>query len=186
MVALTSLWLSIVLSAVLVFAASSIVHMVLKWHQTDWSKLPGEEAALEALHKTGVKPGDYFFPHAPSLQAAGEPEMIAKMKRGPVGIVTVMPSGAPAMGKQLGQWFVYLLAVGVAVAYLTSRTVGAGAEYLQVFRVAGTTAFLAYAGAEPVVSIWFKRSWSTTLKNVIDGFVYALLTAGAFAGFWPE
>ena len=40
MVALTSLWLPVVVSAVLVFVASSVVHMVLGYHNTDYSKLP--------------------------------------------------------------------------------------------------------------------------------------------------
>ena len=38
-VGLTSLWLPIVLSAILVFIASSLVYMVLQWHNSDWSKL---------------------------------------------------------------------------------------------------------------------------------------------------
>ena len=90
------------------------------------------------------------------------------------------------MGKSLIQWFIYSLVLGVFVAYVTSRTTGAGAEYLQVFRVAGVAAFLGYAGAEPVAAIWGKRKWSTIGKRIFDGFIYALVTAGAFAGFWPN
>jgi hypothetical protein len=36
-------------------------------------------------------------------------------------------------------------------------------EYLQVFRLVGTTSFLAYAGAAPTNSIWLSRQWSTTV-----------------------
>jgi hypothetical protein len=179
------LWLSIVLAAVLVFVMSSLIHMVFAWHRSDWSKLPSEDAALEALHKTGVTPGNYVFPHSKGPKEWSEPAMAAKLERGPVGFMTIMPSGMPRMGAQLAQWFVYTLLVGVVVAYLTGRTVAPGAEYLQVFRVAGTTAFLTYAGAEPLHAIWFKRSWGSTLKHMFDGLLYALLTAGAFAGFWP-
>jgi len=185
MVGMMSLWLSIVLSAVLVFVASSIIHMVLRWHASDWSKLPDEDAVLEAMHKAGVQPGDYVFPHATSMKELATPEMTEKYTRGPVGFMTVRPGGPPTMGKQLALWFVYSLAVGVVVAYLTGRTVGPGSEYLQVFRVAGTTAFLCFAGAEPIMSIWYGRAWAITIKNIGDGLIYALLTAGAFAGFWP-
>jgi hypothetical protein len=46
--------------------------------------------------------------------------------------------------------------------------------------------FLAYAGAEPVGSIWFGRKWSATLKSIFDGLVHALLTAGVFSWLWPS
>ena len=90
------------------------------------------------------------------------------------------------MGKPLVLWFLYTLIVGLLVAYLTGRTVGVGTDYLHVFRVAGTAAFLAYAGGEPVASIWFGRSWGATVKHVIDGLVYALVTAGTFGWLWPS
>ena len=90
------------------------------------------------------------------------------------------------MGKHLAQWFVYCVALGVVVAYLTGRILAPGAAYLSVFRFAGTAAFLGHAGAQPVASIWMGRSWSTTLKNVADGLVYALVTAGTFGWLWPR
>ena len=52
MVPLTSLWLPILLSAVVVFAASSIIHMVLPYHRNDFKKLPDEEGFLAALRAT--------------------------------------------------------------------------------------------------------------------------------------
>jgi hypothetical protein len=84
------------------------------------------------------------------------------------------------------QWFVYCLAVGVLAAYVTSRAVPLGAEYLQAFRFAGTTAFIAYAMALPQASIWYSKSWVTTAKSMIDGLVYGLLTAGVFGWLWPR
>jgi hypothetical protein len=141
---------------------------------------------MEAVGKEGVSPGDYFFPYPESPKEMSSPEMVKKFERGPVGFLTVTPSGPPAMGQSLIQWFVYCVAVGFLVAYLTGRTVGPGAEYVRVFRVASLVAFLAYAGAQPIQSIWSKRRWSTTFRHVVDGLVYGLLTGGAFAGFWPE
>ena len=186
MVSLVSLWLPILLSAVLAFLASSVIHMVLKYHRADYARLPKEDEFLASVGKLGIPPGNYFFPHAPDMKAMEAPEMKEKFVRGPVGMVTVMASGVPAMGKQLLGWFIYCLVVGIVTAYLTSRTLSAGTEYFQVFRVAGTVSFLTYSGAQPVTSIWYKRKWSTTWKHVFDGFVYGLLTAGAFAGFWPD
>ena len=186
MVSLASLWLPILLSAVLVFVVSALVHMVLPIHRKDFAQLPGEANVLEAMRKENVASGDYVFPCPQSMKEMKSPEMMKKYEQGPVGFLTIIPSGPPAMGASLVQWFVYSLVVGVFIAYLASRTLIAGTEYLQVFRVAGTAAFLAYAGTQPVQSIWGKRKWSTTAKHVMDGFLYALVTAGAFAGFWPE
>jgi hypothetical protein len=185
MVGLAALWLPIVLSAVAVFVASSITHMVLRYHWSDFQGMPGEDGVLEAMRKAGVQPGNYNFPHAKSMAELKEPEVCKKWEQGPVGMLYVMPSGAPAMGKSLAQWFLYSLVVGFLVAYVAGRTLGPGTEYLQVFRVAGTVAFLAYAGSEPVMSIWKGQKWSTTAKNVLDDLIYALLTGGMFGWLWP-
>ena len=143
MVGITTLWLPIVLSAVVVFVASAVMHMVLRYHWNDFTRMPGEERVGEAMRKEGVKPGDYYFPYASCPKDMGAPEMVDKFKQGPVGMVTVLPNGPPAMGKSLVLWFVYTIVVGILAAYVTGRTLGSGAEYLQVFRVAGTAAFLA-------------------------------------------
>ncbi len=186
MVYITQLWLPIVLSAVVVFVASSILHMALKYHKSDYRKLPNEESVQEALRKPGVAPGTYFFPHCEEMSDLKKPEVMERFKRGPVGLLTVLPSGPPTMTKALVQWFVYCLAISFFVAYLTGRTVSAGAEYLAVFRVAGTVAFLGYAAAHSTDSIWKGQSWGTTVKFLFDGLVYGLLTAGVFGWLWPR
>lgn len=185
MVFLTSLWIPIVLSAVVVFAASSIIHMVLRYHRTDFSKLPAEDEVMEALGKIGIPPGDYVFPCAGSHKAMKDPDFIEKMKKGPVAFLTVMESGPPSMGKSLSLWFLYCLAVSVLAAYIAGRALGPGAPYLAVFRFAGCAAFAGYAAALWQNSIWYKRAWSTTLKSTFDGLVYGLVTAGTFAWLWP-
>jgi hypothetical protein len=183
MVALSGLWLPIVLSAVFVFIGSSIVHMALGYHKGDWTALPDEKKAREALR--GTPPGNYFVPHCTGMKALQDEAMQAKFKEGPVALLLVRPSGPPTMGKSLVQWFVYSVVVSFFVAYVTSRTVGAGGDYLQVFRVAGACAFLAYAGATPTESIWKGVRWSATAKHLFDGLIYALLTAGTFGWLWP-
>lgn len=185
MVPLTALWLPILLSAVIIFVASSLMHMLLTYHRSDYRQLPDEDKLLAALRPAGLKPGLYVFPfctHKEMKSAAA----IEKYKQGPVGFMTIMPSGPPAMPKFLIQWFVYCLVIGFFAAYLTGRTLPAGTHYLQVFRVAGTAAFLAYGLGHLSNGIWKGQSWSATTKEVIDGLVYGLLTAGTFGWLWPR
>ena len=186
MVSIWSLWLPIVLSAVLVFVASSIIHMVLAYHRTDFAKVPAEDDVMDGLRKFDIRPGNYVMPCGGSPKEMGRPDFIERATKGPVAFLTVIPSGPPKMGKNLIQWFVYSLAVGVIAAYMTGRALGPGAEYLAVFRFAGTTAFVAYAVGLWQDSIWYGRAWSTTFKNTFDGLVYALLTAGVFGWLWPS
>ena len=186
MVPILSLWLPILLSAILVFAASSIIHMVLGYHNSDFTKLPNEEGVMDALRPFDVPPGEYVFPKPDNHKQMGEPEFVQKMEAGPMAFMTVLPAGAPKMGGQLGQWFVYSVIVGVFAAYVASRAAGPDPEYLDVFRFTGATAFFCYTVAGWQASIWYKRAWSTTMKNTFDGLVYALLTAGAFGWLWPN
>ena len=186
MVSIPSLWLPILGSAVLVFVASSIIHMMLPYHWNDFGSVPSEDDVMEALRKFSIPPGDYVIPRAATPKDMGSPAFIEKATKGPVAFVTVVPSGPPAMGASLAQWFVYCVVVGVLAAYVSGRTLAAGASYLEVFRFAGTTAFIAYAVGLWQDSIWYKRAWSTTVKNTFDGLVYALLTAGMFGWLWPD
>ena len=185
MVGLLSLWLPILLSAVIVFVASSIIHLVLPYHRSDFGRVPDEDLVMESLRKVGIPPGDYIIPHAGNSEGLKAPEFIEKSTKGPVAFLTVIPSGPPAMGASLIQWFVYCLTVGVFVAYITSRTVAPDSDYMAVFRFAGTSAFMGYVLALMQSSIWYKRAWATTMKNSLDGLVYALLTAGVFGWLWP-
>ncbi len=186
MVSLTALWLPILLSGVIVFIASSILHMVLPFHKKDYKKVPGEEKILEVMREIKVPPGNYVFPCPDNAKHMNTPEMLEKYNKGPVAFLTVMPNAVPNMPKHLAQWFLYSLFVGVLVAYMASRTVVAGAEYLTIFRVAGTTAFIAYSVAHISNFIWKGDSCSLTFKQVVDGLVYGLLVAGVFAWLWPE
>jgi hypothetical protein len=185
MVTIVSLWMPILLAAILVFAASTVIHMVLRYHKHDFEALPDEAALAEAFRRAKVGPGSYVVPRCTSMAEMREPAALEKYEKGPVGFITLLPPGPPAMNKNLVQWFLFSVAVSVVTAYVASRTLQPGAEYLQVFRVAGTVAFLAYAGSEPVASIWRGVRWSTTLRNVLDGLIYALVTAGAFGWRWP-
>jgi hypothetical protein len=185
MVSLTALWLPIVLAAVIVFIASSIMHAVLTYHQSDCKQIPDEENVRAAMRTAGVKPGYYHFPYA-NHKEMKSPAVVEKFKQGSVGLMTVLPSGPPAMGKYLVSWFSYCLIIGFFVAYLTGRTLAPGEHYLVVFRVAGTAAFLAYGLGQLSNSIWKGQPWGMTIKEVVDGLIYGLLTAGTFGWLWPR
>jgi hypothetical protein len=186
MVPIHALWLPILLSAVIVFVASSIIHMVLPVHKSDYRKLPEEEKVLDTLRATGVTPGrEYRFPYCTQKEMK-TPEAIEKFKRGPVGLMVIMPNGAMSMGKFLGQWFLYCVVVSIFAAYLTGRTRPPGSEYLEVFRVAGATAFIGYSLAQAQNSIWRGVTWGVTLKHMLDGLIFGLLTGGTFGWLWPR
>jgi hypothetical protein len=186
MTGLHSLWLPILLSSVLVFVVSSLIHMVSPWHKSDYPKVPDEDKVMDALRAFAIPPGDYMIPRPSTRQEMGSPEFCEKMKKGPVMIVTVIPNGPMSMGTNLTLWFLYSVIVGVLAAYITGRALPVGARYLQVFRFAGATAFIGYSVALWQMSIWYRRAWSTTFKATVDGLIYALLTAGMFGWLWPR
>ena len=182
---LCALWLPIVLSAVIVFVASSIMHMVLPYHKSDYQKLPDEDKVMPVLRSAGLKRGLYVFPFT-THKDMKSPAMIEKYNQGPVGMMTIFPSGPPAMPKFLGLWFAYCVVVSLIVAHLAAHTVAPFQTYRHVFRVVGESAFLAYGLGNISSSIWKGQTWSMTIKEVIDGLIYAMLTAGTFAWLWPR
>lgn len=186
MIPLLSLWMPIVVSAVLVFAVSSVLHMVFKYHNREYRQLPEEDRVLALLREGGVRPGLYHFPYCADYKDLQDPEMAERWKRGPVGFVTVTPSGLPDMARHLTLWFAFTVVVGVFIAYLAGRTHAPGTSYLSIFRFAGTIAFMTYGLSEVVGSIWKGAPWSATAKSVFDGLLYALVTAGAFGWLWPD
>lgn len=185
MTPLLALWLPILLAAVIVFVASSVIHMMLPWHKSDYPKMPNEDRVRDALRPFAIPPGDYMVPRPESRQEMTSPAFAEKVKQGPNLVVTVLPSGPFSMGKNLTQWFLYAVVVGVFAAYVAGRALPPGAEYLRVFRFAGVTAFVGYTLALWQMSIWYRRSWTTTIKATVDGLIYALLTAGTFGWLWP-
>ena len=187
MVGIPALWLPILLAAVLVFIASSIIHMFLPYHKTDWKKVPDEDVVMDAMRAFDIPPGDYVIPQAGSMEVMNSDEFKAKAEKGPVWFMTVLPPGNPfGMGTQMAQWFGFCILVGVLAAYIAGRALSPGAPYPSVFRFAGCTAFIAYGIAHLQRSIWYKQAWSTTGKNLFDALVYGLLTAGAFGWLWPD
>jgi hypothetical protein len=186
MTELSALWLPILLSPVIVFVVSSIIHMATPLHKNDYRSVPDEDKVAAALRPFAIAPGDYMVPRCASMEEMRSPQFLEKMKQGPVMIVTVMPNGAMTMGKSLVLWFVYSAVVGVFAAYIAGRALPHGADYLRVFQFVSVTAFVGYSAALWQMSIWYRRTWSTTIKATIDGLIYALLTAGVFGWLWPR
>lgn len=185
MISIASLWLPIVVSAVIVFIASSVIHMAPLWHRNDSRGIPREAEVLSALRPLGLTPGDYFLPWA-SHKDMKSPEFQDKMKQGPVALISVLPNGPVSMGRPLALWFVYLLIVAVFCALIAGHLLPPGTSYPRVFKVVLTASFMGYALALLQNSIWMRRSWTATLKGCFDGLIYAGLTAGTFGWLWPH
>jgi len=188
MTTLALLWLPILLSAVFVFVASSVIHMMTPMHKSDYKKLPDESKVLEAMRGNKVEPGQYMFPGCTSMKDMGNPEMLAKYQQGPVGSMIVRNNGMPSMGKCLGLWFLFCLGVSCFTAYLTGHGVDRGHGHFamqDVFKVAFFAAVLGHSFTHFVDAIWKGLSWATTIKFLIDGLIYAVVTAATFAWLWP-
>lgn len=185
-VPILSLWLPILLSAVVVFILSTLIHMVLRYHTKDFRRIPDEDAFNDALRKFNVPAGAYMVPYATSMEEMRSEAFKEKVKKGPRAVMTIMPGGDMSMTSQLIQWFVYSVVIGVFAAYVAGRALPEGAGYLSVFRFVGVTAFCCYVVADWPASIWYRRSWGTTLRNTFDGLIYALFTAGVFGWLWPR
>ena len=186
MTGLSQLWLPILLSSVIVFVASSMIHMLLPWHKNEYPRVPDEDKVMDALRPFAIPPGDYMVPRPSSMEEMRSPEFTQKLKKGPVLVLTVMPNGPGSMARNLVLWFLYLVFVGLFAAYVAGRALPNGARYLSVVRFTGATAFIGYSVALWQMSIWYRRAWSTTIKATVDGLIYALLTAGTFGWLWPR
>lgn len=187
MVPLVALWLPIIVSAIVVFFASSILHMMLKYHNSDYRKFSNEDEVRTAIRNGNPTPGQYLLLYAVgSPESLKDPAMIEKFKQGPVGMAFVRKPGVPTMGPLLVQWFIYEIVVSLFAGYVASATLAPGTPYLKVFQVVGTVAFVAYGAARTQSAIWQGEPWSATVKDMIDALIYGLLTAGVFGWLWPK
>lgn len=185
MAPIISLWLPIAVSSVFVFIVSSILHMVFKYHNSDFSKLPSEDQTMDELRKLNIPRGDYFFPYTTDSKERNSQEFKDKCKRGPTGVITVFEHSDMNMGSSLAWWFFYCLIVGIFAAYVAGHSLAPGTHYLTVFRIVGATAFAGYSLALMQNSIWYKKNWAATFKSMFDGLIYSLFTAGVFGWLWP-
>jgi len=185
-ISLVQLWLPILVAAVCVFVVSSLVHMVFKWHLPDYRGFDNEDEVLAAIRKGNPTPGIHMLPFCKDMKDLAKPEMLAKFREGPTGKFILRAGAEPGMGKPLLQWFVLCLVVSVFCAYLGAHTLAAGSAFALVFRVIGTAAFMAYGFGAFIQGIWWGQPWGAVAKDALDGILYALATAAAFAWLWPH
>ena len=185
MTQIAELWIPIVLSAVLVFVASSIIHMLLKWHNSEYRRVPNEDAVRDAIRAGSAAPGQYAIPYCQDMKQMQSPEMLRKFTEGPVAFLVLRTPGPPKMGGFLVKWFVYGVVVAAIVACLAGGVLPAGAGR-QAGILTGAMAFLAYAGGSVPNAIWMGKPWSSALKELLDALIYGLVTGATFAWLWPH
>jgi hypothetical protein len=184
--ALLALWLPIVLSAVVVFVISSLVHMVFKWHAPDYRGFANEDAVRAAIRAGAPTPGPYVLPYCSDMKEMGSPAMLQKYREGPVGHITLAPSGPSNLGKSLGLWFLFSLVIAIVAAMLATHAYGvdhgsaAGAAHL-----VGVVSFVAYGFGTITETIWMARPWSSSVKYLLDAALYAVASALLFLWLWP-
>ncbi|HTL98079.1 MAG TPA: hypothetical protein VL181_04675 [Holophagaceae bacterium] len=186
MVSLAHLWLPILLSGVFVFVASSLVHMVFKWHNSDYNGLSNEDEVRAAITKGSPAPGQYVLPYCKDHKDMGGEAMQTKLKEGPVGFMILRAPGPMSMGPMLFQWFLFCVLTGLFTALVLMHAVAPGADYKMVFHVAALSSFMAYAFGQIPMGIWWGQPWRSVAKGILDGLIYAGLTAGTFGWLWPR
>lgn len=186
MIPLSQLWLPIVLSAVAVFVVSSLIHMVFKWHNTDYRPLPNEEAVRAALREAGSAPGMYVVPHCDDMKEMGSEAMQAKYKEGPVGMLFLRPAGPMTVGPSLAQWFLLSLAISAVIAHLMGTVSHPGENAHLVFHFTAILAFLAYGTGSIIAGIWMGQPWKAVAKDLLDAALYGAATGAVFMWQWPK
>jgi len=178
-------WLPVLVSAVGVFVASSLVHMVFKWHMSEYRGLSNEDAVRAAIREGNPPPGLYVMPRCTDMKQMREEPMLQKYREGPIAFLTLVKPGPPRMGKPLALWFSYNLLVACVGGALAVHYVGVGGHGHDAAHLAGMLALMAYAGGPLQQGIWMGKPWSAVAKELLDAFIYALVTVFAFAWLWP-
>lgn len=179
-----SFWMPILCSAVAVFIASWATWMLLPHHRTDYKRLEGEDGVMAAIRGAISGPGQYAFPYVDPKDMKNK-ETIAKFEEGASGSVLVFAGNPMNMGKSLLLHFLHMLVIALLVCYFCYRTFGFGAQYLEILRVGGFIAVLAYIGPLASQAIWHGRPWGVVFKEMADGVFYALLMASVLGLLWP-
>jgi hypothetical protein len=184
--ALLSLWLPILLSAVVVFVISSLIHMVIKWHAPDYRGFSNEDAVRDAIRAGNPTPGKYVVPYCSDMKEMGGEKMLAKYREGPVGLMMIGPNGPPNMGKLLGMWFLFSLLIAVAGAFIATQLFGLDPTRARAAaKLVGAVSFLAYGFGTITETIWGMRSVSSSAKYLLDAALYSVASGFVFYWLWP-
>jgi len=182
---LPQLWLPVLVTAVAVFIASSLIHMVLKWHNSDYKKLSNEEAVRDAIRAGAPAPGQYVLPHCADMKDMQGEAMQKKFIDGPVGFLTLRKIGPPSMGGSLIQWFTYTLLVAAIAGAMALRILGVHGSAHGAGHLVGLVSFLTYTGGSVQTGIWMGKPWGAVAKDILDGLIYATISALLFTWLWP-
>jgi hypothetical protein len=179
------LWLPILLGGLVAWIASALIHMALKYHNSDYRQLANEDAVRAAIRSANPARGVHSVPHCVDMAQMNDEGMQAKFREGPVALVTVLPNGMPNMGKLIGQQFAFFVLGCTLVAYCATLALVPGADGMAVFRFVSATSFLAFGWAVIPYSIWYGHSWTTTAKYLLDALIYGVVVGACFAWLWP-
>ncbi len=181
----THLWLPVLITAVAVFIASSLIHMVFKWHNSDYKKLSNEDAVRDAIRAGSPSPGQYVVPYCADMKDMQNEAMQQKYIAGPIGMLTLRKNGPPSIGGSLIQWFVYVLVVAAIAGAMAMRVFGVGGNAHGAGHLVGLVSFLTFTGGSVQMGIWMGKPWGSVIKDVLDGLIYATIGCLVFTWLWP-
>jgi len=182
---LPQLWLPILTTAVFVFIASSLIHMVFKWHNADYKKIANEDDVRNVLRASPLAPGQYVLPHCQDMKDMQTEGMMQKYREGPVGLLVILANGTPNMGKLLSQWFLLNLVVAALAACLAVQSFSLQGNSHQAGHLVGMTSFLAYGAGSVCNGIWWGKPWISVAKDLLDALIYGTISALTFMWLWP-
>ena len=186
MEAITQLWMPILVTAVLIFVASSVIHMVIQWHKGDYKPLANEDDVRAVIRAPSPGPGLYVIPYCSDMKEMGGEAMKQKFREGPVALLTIRNNGDMNMGKTLLMWFVYSLVVAAIAGCLTMGAFTAGRDFAhKAGHLAGMISFLTYFGGSVQMGIWMGKPWSSVARDLVDCLVYGVISALVFMWLWP-
>jgi len=184
-ISLLQLWLPIVLGTFLAWIASGLIHMLVKYHNSDYQQLDNEDEVMNAVRNGSPKLGLHTFPYCIDMNEMKNEAVQGRFTKGPVGLLTVLPSGMPNMGKLMVQQISFFLVSCILIAYCATLALESSADYMSVFRFVAAVGFLTFGWGIIPYSIWFGHLWSMTAKYLLDALIYGLVVAGVFAWLWP-
>lgn len=175
----------VLLAGGLVWLASAVLWMALPHHHGEYRRLPDEAALRAVLRSQSVSRGQYIFPFLQRWEEASTEEGRRSFELGPVGFLTIMDNRVPSISRHMLLTLAHYLLVNAGIAWAAQLLIPPGAGYALVFRPVAVMALLAHGAAIIPEAIWYGKPWGNVLRALFDAAVYALLTAGAFAAFWP-
>ncbi len=174
------LWLPILLSGLATHIYSTLAWMLLPHHKPEWNRLPVEQELLELLNRHQVPPNQYMFPFAANGNEAGTPEFKTRQACSGMLIRWATPLN---MGAAIGKTLAFFMVAAACIGYLAGLAIPTpSADAAHVFRVVGTTGILTHCFAHFPHVFWFRRRIA---MEVLDGIIFAMITAGIFAALWP-